>query len=413
MKRAAFRRFICRACGLVYDEAVGDADSGLAPGTRFEDIPDDWACPLCGVTKADFECCAETPPVQQATAAGAVMPRRGGVVVVGGGTAAWAVVERIRSLDPHRPITMVAACAADRYDKPRLSVAFRQAVAVEQLVTESGATAAARLAVRLLAHTHAVGVEARHRRLRTTRGTLVFDELVLAHGAQANRCPGLPDELTWRINDLASYSRLRLALQQLSQGASGMPQVLLVGAGLVGCELANDLALAGHPVTLIEAGPRPLPQATPQQSAALLEAWARLPIRFTGQSQVMQAERISASTVALTLSSGIRLEGTVLISAVGLMTPSRLAQQAGLSWNQGIAVDARTLDTGVPHVHALGDCIAIEGRPQRFIEPIRRQADIIAARICGHMAPAYDAAPVPIRVKTSSCPLTLHPAQAA
>ena len=50
-----WKQFICKACGLIYDEAKGDADSGLAPGTRFEDIPDDWACPLCGVTKADFE----------------------------------------------------------------------------------------------------------------------------------------------------------------------------------------------------------------------------------------------------------------------------------------------------------------------------------------------------------------------
>ena len=47
--------YICRACGLIYDESKGDEDSGLAAGTRFEDIPEDWACPLCGVTKADFE----------------------------------------------------------------------------------------------------------------------------------------------------------------------------------------------------------------------------------------------------------------------------------------------------------------------------------------------------------------------
>ena len=52
---ALWRQFICKACGLIYDEAEGDADSGIAPGTRFDDIPDDWACPLCGVTKADFE----------------------------------------------------------------------------------------------------------------------------------------------------------------------------------------------------------------------------------------------------------------------------------------------------------------------------------------------------------------------
>ena len=47
--------YICRACGLIYDEEKGDPDSGIAPGTRFEDIPDDWECPLCGVTKTDFE----------------------------------------------------------------------------------------------------------------------------------------------------------------------------------------------------------------------------------------------------------------------------------------------------------------------------------------------------------------------
>ena len=47
--------YICRACGLIYDEDKVDPDIGIAPGTRFEDIPDDWECPLCGVTKADFE----------------------------------------------------------------------------------------------------------------------------------------------------------------------------------------------------------------------------------------------------------------------------------------------------------------------------------------------------------------------
>lgn len=50
-----FKKFICTLCGFIYDEAVGDPDSGLAPGTRFGDIPDDWMCPDCGVTKAMFE----------------------------------------------------------------------------------------------------------------------------------------------------------------------------------------------------------------------------------------------------------------------------------------------------------------------------------------------------------------------
>ena len=46
MSAQDWKQYICRACGLIYDEEAGDPDSGLAPGTRFEAIPDDWVCPL-------------------------------------------------------------------------------------------------------------------------------------------------------------------------------------------------------------------------------------------------------------------------------------------------------------------------------------------------------------------------------
>lgn len=49
------RRYRCRYCSHIYDEALGDSDSGIAPGTRFEDIPDDWMCPECGAGKGDYD----------------------------------------------------------------------------------------------------------------------------------------------------------------------------------------------------------------------------------------------------------------------------------------------------------------------------------------------------------------------
>jgi rubredoxin len=50
-----YKQYICSACGWVYEEELGDPDSGLAPGTRFDDIPDDWVCPECGVDKSYFD----------------------------------------------------------------------------------------------------------------------------------------------------------------------------------------------------------------------------------------------------------------------------------------------------------------------------------------------------------------------
>ena len=48
------KKYVCDVCGYVYDPAEGDADSGIAPSTAFEDIPEDWVCPVCGVGKGDF-----------------------------------------------------------------------------------------------------------------------------------------------------------------------------------------------------------------------------------------------------------------------------------------------------------------------------------------------------------------------
>ena len=50
-----YKKYICTLCGYIYDETLGDPDRGLTPGTRFEDIPDGWMCPDCGVSKDMFE----------------------------------------------------------------------------------------------------------------------------------------------------------------------------------------------------------------------------------------------------------------------------------------------------------------------------------------------------------------------
>jgi len=336
-----WRQFICKACGLIYDEAEGDADSGLAPGTRFDDIPDDWACPLCGVTKADFEPHDAQPmPRRAVSAAVRTNARRGdaGIVIVGAGRAGWQMVQALRELDAHVAITIVSACAADLYDKPTLSVACARELASAQLVREGAAQAALRLRVRLLAHTHAVSVDARSRQLRTTRGTLRYRQLVLAHGAAPRPVDVLPADLCWRINDLVAYQRLR--------GALGVQRrhVVIVGAGLVGSELANDLALEGHGVTLLDVQPRPLAAQLPAlASQRLVEAWRGLPLRFVGGVQVAGVMRFEGM-VCVTTTCGQSFEADQVIAATGLLPEGALARRAGLAVDEGgIKVDTATL----------------------------------------------------------------------
>ncbi|MDK2869114.1 MAG: hypothetical protein PWP39_349 [Pyrococcus sp.] len=48
-------KWVCKICGYIYDEEEGDPDNGISPGTKFEELPDDWVCPICGAPKSEFE----------------------------------------------------------------------------------------------------------------------------------------------------------------------------------------------------------------------------------------------------------------------------------------------------------------------------------------------------------------------
>lgn len=403
--------FICRACGLIYDEGKGDADSGLAPGTRFADIPQDWACPLCGVTKSDFEPYVAEQPARQAKptaerrATSAAARNNAGTVIVGAGRAGWQMAQALRERDADLPITLVTACNGDVYDKPMLSLALARGMAVDKLARENGAQAAQRLGVRLLAHTQAISITPDSRQLRTTRGTLRYRHLVLAHGARARSLPQLPDALCWRVNHLQVYTRFRRALGERAQ------RIAIVGAGLIGSEMANDLALAGHQVTLLDVQTRPIAgNLSDVQSQQLLEAWCDLPLQFVGGVQVREVRSVPPSAQGdkqvFTESGQVFTVHHILVAA-GLQTPNRLAASAGVAWNMGIDVHPDTLATSVEGIHALGDCISIAGQVSRFIEPIGRQAQAAAAGILGQALQPFQQTPVPLRVKTSSLPFTL------
>jgi rubredoxin-NAD+ reductase len=415
--------YICHACGYIYNEQDGDPDSGLLAGTRFADIPEDWACPLCGVTKSDFELyvAPNLSALQNSSASMAGMhlttPRSApGIVVVGAGKAGWQLVQNLRSQLPDTPITLVTACAGDVYDKPLLSVAMARQIQPQALVKETGSEAAARWQVRLLAHTQALHICPESRTLRTTQGPLRYAHLVLAHGAEAALPAPLRADLCWRINHLQAYQRFQAALGITPR------HVAIVGAGLIGSELANDLALGGHRVTLIDTQARPLARWPADQAGEpLLAAWSGLPIHFMGAVQLQDLQR-QGDQYLLTTSDGQTVLADLVVAATGLVTPTRLARSAGLNWHNGIAVDAQTLQTSVPLIYALGDCISLNGQSSRFIEPILRQAQTLTAALVlayqreAHLsdnaeqpcAQAYSVRDAVVRVKTTSLPLSLH-----
>ncbi|MGA0881482.1 MAG: FAD-dependent oxidoreductase [Burkholderiaceae bacterium] len=399
--------YICKACGHIYNEDAGDPESGLAPGTRFEDIPDDWMCPLCGVTKRDF-IPFEPRAIEAFTPVTSGRKALSGashydLVIVGAGTAGWEMAEAAREAWAECSIALITGCSGDRYDKPLISVALAKGLTPESMVKESGSLAAQRLGVDLYAHTQVISLSPSQSRIRTTRGSFSYGDVVLAHGARARIPEGLSPRECWRVNHIDHYRAMR------NEVASGLKDILIVGAGLIGVEMANDLALVGHRVVLIDAQHRPLAALVRDHSTLepLMQAWASLPIRFIGGVEVSGSQSGVDQRKSILLSSGEIVEVDLILAAAGLLTPDRLAESAALEWDNGICVNPQTLQTSSKHIYALGDCVSVNGRVSRFIEPIRRQARTIASQVAGNTLVPYEVREVPIRLKATSHPITL------
>ena len=419
MTDTPYRRWICDACGYIYDEATGDPDSGLAPGTRYQDIPDDWQCPLCGLRKSDLRLLPAAPPVSSTAsvqrpggsargtgrglgaAAGAGKGSTAHLVIVGAGVAGWSVAEAVRRRDPGRPILLVSACEGTVYAKPSLSMAMAQGKTAADLVYAAAGARAAELGIEVRPATRVLKIDIAKQRLITARGGIAYGQLVLALGARQRELSVAGDAAAeiLRVNDLASYRSLRERLYGAGR------RVLILGGGLIGCEFADDLTAGGHRVTVVEPSALPLSALLPAPMGEALRArLAQRGVDWHLGATLTGLLRAGAEYRAV-LSTGEELATDVVLSAAGLIPVTEPAAKAGIAVDRGIVTDRR-MRTSVDGVYAVGDCAAVEGQVFSFIEPIRRQAEAIAADVAGESEPFVPLPPL-VRVKTPSLPLTI------
>jgi len=404
-----YRRWVCDACGYIYEEEKGDSDSGLMPGTRYEDIPDDWMCPLCGLTKSDLRLLPDMP---QAASLSKAPPKnskgkcKGGddyTVIVGAGISAWSVAEEIRRSDAQTPVLMVSACEGLSYPKPSLSTALAQGKSVDDLVDTDGFSKAEALNIDIRTETRVIKIDAAKKRLTTAKGGIQYNKLILALGAHQRELPvsGNAADSVIRVNDLAAYRKFRNKLED------HVKHVTILGAGLIGCEFAEDLIASGYQVSVIDLAGQPMSALLPEKTATkLLQSLENKGVKWLFNTSLDSLEQ-GGERLRAVLSDGMAIETDLVLSAAGLVANTRLANKAGLAVNQGVIVD-RQMKTSQTDVYALGDCAEVEGEVFAYIEPIRRQASVIAANLRTENS-SFEPRPPLVRVKTPSCPLTICP----
>lgn len=324
------------------------------------------------------------------------------VIVIGTGLAGYNLVKEFRKQDVETPVLMITADDGRNYSKPMLSTGFTKGKSANELAMADAGKMAEQLNVTIRTNTRVTDINAEAHTVFIGEEPLEYSKLVLAWGAEpvAARIEGNAGEHIFAINDLQDYANFRAELD-------GQKRVLVMGAGLIGCEYANDLSNGGYEVDIVSPSSQVLPTLLPNQAAlAVQHGLEGLGVKFHLGPLVTRATQAEDGLV-VDLSNGEKIETDIIISAIGLRPRLDLAVKAGLRVNQGICV-GRSLETSAKDIYALGDCAEVEGKVLLYVMPLMASARALAKTLAGQPTDVSYGA-MPVMIKTPVVPVVVSP----
>ncbi|MEQ9545427.1 MAG: FAD-dependent oxidoreductase [Marinobacter sp.] len=324
------------------------------------------------------------------------------IVIVGTGLSGYSLAREIRKQDKEIPIVMVTADDGFSYSKPMLSTGFTKGKEADELAQATSEAMIEQLNLDLRTYTTVTGIDTDAHELVTGDERIKYSKLVLAWGADVIRLSidGDGQDHVFSINDLMDYRAFRKAL-------AGKKRVAIMGAGLIGCEFANDLRNGDYEVDVIAPSDAVMPGLLPQPAAeAVKSALTDHGVRFHLETVVDRIDR-DGDGVTLALANGETLQADLVISAVGLRPRTDLAKASGLEVNRGIMVN-RALETSAPDVYALGDCAEVDGHVMLYVLPLMACSRALAKTLVSERTEvAYGT--MPVMIKTPCCPTSVCP----
>jgi 3-phenylpropionate/trans-cinnamate dioxygenase ferredoxin reductase subunit len=318
-----------------------------------------------------------------------------GVIIVGAGQAGLQVAASLRDFGYAEPIKLIGREAYAPYQRPPLSKSFIKSDAEPNTLALRAEAFFANADIDLELGTEVVGLDPKHQLLTTADGGRhAFDKLVLAVGTQprALQVPGAGLDGVLSLRDIKDALSLR---QRLATALN----VVVIGGGFIGLEVAATAAAAGCTVTVVEAAQRIMMRAVSPEISRFFEMMHRSRgVAFRLNAGVARIDEHGGRVVAVTLLDGERIPADIVLIGIGIETDRRLPAMAGLRSGNGIAVDiqGRTDHAAIfaagdctlhPHPSGNGALIGLES-VQNAIE----QGKAVAGAIVGH-ASRHDALP--------------------
>jgi rubredoxin-NAD+ reductase len=329
-------------------------------------------------------------------------PQSSSIVIIGSGLAGFTLVREIRKLDKAIPITLITREPGYFYSKPMLSTALASKKESDQLISTTAEGMATQLAINILSETEVSAIDTTAQSLQTSKGAISYAKLVLTLGADQIRIPleGNAADEVMTVNDLEDYAKFRNAI-------ASKKKVAILGAGLIGCEFANDLVLGDYEVDVIDLAPQVLGRLLPEAAAKeLQDKLSDAGVRWHFSTTAKTINR-NGDAIQISLANGEAISCDVVLSAVGLKPRLDLAKAAGIKTGVGIQVN-RELETSEKNIYSLGDCAEVEGLVLPYVMPIMQAARALAPTLLGQVtALSYPA--MPVMIKTPALPTVVSP----
>jgi len=397
----------CIVCGLVYDEAKGWPDDGIAPGTKWEDVPEDWLCPDCGVGKEDFELIEEAPVEQVPHHEDAVADtEHAPVVIIGTGLAGYGLAKEFRKHDDSTPLVLITADDGRSYSKPMLSTGYTKDTSADDLAMADAGTMGKNLNASVWTRTRVASIETDKQLVHVadTETALHYSKLVLALGADVIRPPIEGDalEYVYSVNDLLDYDDFRQAIAK-----NDVKKVCIIGGGLIGCEFTNDLINGGFEVEAVDPLAYCLPTLLPEAAGKAVQRGLEEKGATFHFGPLVTAVNKTADGVAVSLNNGDTIAADIVLSAVGVRPQTELAKSAGVTVNRGVLTN-RLLETNVANVYAMGDCAEVAGHVLVYVAPLMAAARALGKTLAGEPTEVVYPA-MPVTIKTPACPVVVSP----
>ena len=397
----------CIVCGLVYDEKLGWPDDGIAPGTRWEDVPEDWLCPDCGVGKEDFELIEQGPvdetPHHEEPAVDKV---HAPVVIIGTGLAGYGLAREFRKHDSETPLILITSDDGRSYSKPMLSTGYTKNLSADDLGQIDAGAMGENLKASVWTMTKVSEIDTAQQmiHLGDSQTAVHYGKLVLAVGADVIRPPIEGDglESVYTVNDLLDYADFREAIK-----TGDVKKICIIGGGLIGCEFTNDLLNGDFEIETVDPLAYCLPTLLPEAAGkAVQSALEEKGAKFHFGPLVTAVNKCEGG-VNVSLNNGETISADLVLSAVGVRPQIALAQASGIETNRGVVTN-RLLETSADNVYAMGDCAEVSGHVLVYVAPLMAAVRALAKTLAGEPTEvAYPA--MPVSIKTPACPVVVAP----